>query len=93
MTRKLNDTDTEHEIKEAFRVFDKDGDGYISAADLTLVMSNLGHNLSAEEIGDLIREADCTGRGQVNYDGTVVKGNAHRITELEAYCFANLTKY
>jgi len=34
MSRKMHDTDTEEEIKEAFRVFDKDGNGFISAAEL-----------------------------------------------------------
>jgi calmodulin len=34
MTRKMRDTDLEEEIKEVFKVFDKDGNGYISAADL-----------------------------------------------------------
>ena len=29
MARKMKDTDSEEEIKEAFRVFDKDGNGYI----------------------------------------------------------------
>ena len=32
MARTMKDTDSEEEIKEAFRVFDKDGNGYISAA-------------------------------------------------------------
>jgi calmodulin len=34
MARKMKDTDSEEEIKEAFKVFDKDGNGYISAAEL-----------------------------------------------------------
>ena len=34
MARKMKDPDSEEEIKEAFRVFDKDGNGYISAAEL-----------------------------------------------------------
>ena len=42
MSRKMHDTDTEEEIKEAFRVFDKDGNGFISAAELRHVMTNLG---------------------------------------------------
>jgi len=29
MARKMKDTDSEEEIKEAFRVFDKDGNGFI----------------------------------------------------------------
>ena len=38
----MKDTDSEEEIKEAFKVFDKDGNGYISAAELRHVMTNLG---------------------------------------------------
>jgi len=34
MARKMKDTDSEEELKEAFRVFDKDGNGFISAAEL-----------------------------------------------------------
>ena len=34
MSRKMKDTDSEEEIREAFRVFDKDGTGFISAAEL-----------------------------------------------------------
>ena len=29
MAHKMKDTDSEEEIKEAFRVFDKDGNGFI----------------------------------------------------------------
>ena len=29
MARKMKDTDSEEEIREAFRVFDKDGNGFI----------------------------------------------------------------
>ncbi len=38
MARKMKDTDSEEEIREAFRVFDKDGNGFISAAELRLVI-------------------------------------------------------
>lgn len=42
MARKMKDTDSEEEIREAFKVFDKDGNGFISAAELRHVMTNLG---------------------------------------------------
>ena len=34
MACKMKDTDSEEELKEAFRVFDKDGSGVISPAEL-----------------------------------------------------------
>lgn len=41
----MKDTDSEEEIREAFKVFDKDGNGSISAAELRHVMTNLGSRL------------------------------------------------
>ena len=69
MARKMKDTDSEEEIREAFRVFDKDGNGYISAAELRHVMTNLGEKLTDEEVDEMIREADTDGDGQINYEG------------------------
>lgn len=69
MARKMKDTDSEDEIREAFRVFDKDGNGFISAAELRHVMTNLGEKLTDEEVDEMIREADIDGDGQVNYEG------------------------
>ncbi|KAL5008518.1 hypothetical protein ScPMuIL_014099 [Solemya velum] len=71
MARKMKDTDSEDEIREAFRVFDKDGNGFISAAELRHVMTNLGEKLTDEEVDEMIREADIDGDGQVNYDGNL----------------------
>nr|2KZ2_A Chain A, Calmodulin [Gallus gallus] len=64
----MKDTDSEEEIREAFRVEDKDGNGYISAAELRHVMTNLGEKLTDEEVDEMIREADIDGDGQVNYE-------------------------
>lgn len=68
MARKMRETDTAEEIRQAFRVFDKDGNGYISSAELRHVMVNLGERLTDEEVEEMIREADCDGDGQINYE-------------------------
>ncbi|CAG5866150.1 unnamed protein product [Menidia menidia] len=54
MARKMKDTDSEEEIREAFR--------------LRHVMTNLGEKLTDEEVDEMIREADIDGDGQVNYE-------------------------
>jgi calmodulin len=82
MARKMKDTDSEEEIREAFRVFDKDGNGFISAAELRHVMTNLGEKLTDEEVDEMIREADIDGDGQVNYEGTDCAFSTHSIIEL-----------
>ena len=51
-----------------FRVFDRDGDGYISAEELSQVMLTLGESLTQDEIDEMIREADLDGDGKVGYD-------------------------
>jgi len=68
MARKMKDTDTEEELVEAFKVFDRDGNGFINSAELRHVMTNLGEKLEDEEIDEMLREADVDGDGQVNYE-------------------------
>ena len=49
-------------------MFDKDGNGFISADELRFVKNGLGENLTDEEINEMIREADIDGDGQINYE-------------------------
>ncbi|XP_014278464.1 calmodulin [Halyomorpha halys] len=67
MSKKMKGAEGEDELKEAFRVFDKNNDGLISNSELRHVMTNLGEKLSDEEVDDMIKEADLDGDGMVNY--------------------------
>ena len=70
MAKMLKQGDSEEELLEAFKVFDKDGNGQISAAELRHVMTNLGEKLTDEQVDEMIKEADIDGDGHVNYEGT-----------------------
>lgn len=70
--RHRHERNTEEEIIDAFTVFDKEGNGYISAAELRHVMTNLGEKLRDEEIDEMVRAADMNGDGQINYKGIVI---------------------
>ena len=67
MSRQLHEGDTEEEIIDAFRVFDKDGDGKISVEELTHIMKNLGEPLTQEEIDEMIAQADTNKDGIIDY--------------------------
>ena len=57
------------ELKDAFQVFDKQGNGMISVYDLKLSLTTLGERLADEELDELIREVDQDGEGMVNCQG------------------------
>ena len=57
-----------HTFPQAYRVFDKDGNGYVSAGELRFVMSKLGVHFSDEELEEMVLEADLNGDGQVSFD-------------------------
>eukprot|EP01087_Luapelamoeba_hula_P016063 TRINITY_DN4900_c0_g1_i1.p1 TRINITY_DN4900_c0_g1~~TRINITY_DN4900_c0_g1_i1.p1 ORF type:complete len:168 (-),score=45.36 TRINITY_DN4900_c0_g1_i1:73-552(-) len=68
MARKMQEGETgEDELREAFKVFDTDGNGFISPQELREVMLGLGEKLTDGEVDEMIKEADSNGDGQVDY--------------------------
>jgi len=68
MALKADYENAEDQIREAFQVFDGDGNGFINRGELACVMSNLGEKLEPEEIQSMIDECDLDGDGQINYE-------------------------
>ena len=54
------------EFKEAFSLFDKDGDGCITSRELGTVMRSLGQNPTEAELQDMINEVDSDGMQNCN---------------------------
>ena len=50
------------ELREAFGLFDKDGDGSITTDELGTVMRNLGQFPSVDELAMMLKEIDIDGK-------------------------------
>ncbi len=55
------------EFREAFSLFDKDGDGFITAKELGTVMRSLGQNPTEQELSEMIAEVDTDGTPPVSF--------------------------
>eukprot|EP00301_Raphidiophrys_heterophryoidea_P008306 c13101_g1_i6.p1 GENE.c13101_g1_i6~~c13101_g1_i6.p1 ORF type:complete len:103 (-),score=33.67 c13101_g1_i6:110-418(-) len=61
-------SDPKQELRDAFKVFDRDGNGKISATEFKFILTNLGDALTQEEVDDVIGEVDVDGDGQINFE-------------------------
>lgn len=68
MVDKSKYVNKEYELIQAFRVFDRDGNGFIIPDELKNVMASVGGKLSDGEVTEMIREADIDGDFQINYE-------------------------
>ncbi|XP_062088241.1 probable calcium-binding protein CML18 [Humulus lupulus] len=57
----------EDQLRMMFRMFDSDGNGYITAAELAHSMAKLGHALTIDELTGMINEADRDGDGRIDF--------------------------
>ncbi|KAJ8393913.1 hypothetical protein AAFF_G00054460 [Aldrovandia affinis] len=56
------------EIREAFKVFDRDGNGFISKQELGTAMRSLGYMPNEVELEVIIQRLDMDGDGQVDFE-------------------------
>ncbi|EAL71901.1 hypothetical protein ACTFIW_009933 [Dictyostelium discoideum] len=67
MTRKMKYSDSEADIKQAFKVFDKKGNGYANIQDLKHTLTSIGEKLTKEEFDNMLKDAK-TVDGQIHVD-------------------------
>ena len=68
MSSKNKQLDSKDEMKEAFSIFDRDGDGAICKEELKRVFNHIGQMLTEEECETMIREIDTTGTGKIQQE-------------------------
>ena len=56
------------ELKEAFRLYDKQGNGYITTDVLKEILREIDSTLSEENLDQIVEEVDEDGSGTVDFD-------------------------
>ena len=56
------------DLREAFRIFDKDKSGYIDGKEIIEITGTLGQALTDEELEAFMAEADLDGDGKLDYN-------------------------
>jgi myosin light chain 6 len=64
---KEKDTGTFADFNEAFKTFDREGQGYISAAEMRHVLRSLGEQLTEEQVDNIFKACDV----QIDNDGNM----------------------
>jgi len=67
MRRKSADQDQTEDLKEAFKIFDKNKNGFIEMKELRTVTMTLGEKLTEEEFQEFWQEADVNRDGKLDY--------------------------
>ncbi|CAK8562002.1 unnamed protein product [Lathyrus sativus] len=58
----------QEQLLEVFRSFDRDGNGFITAAELAGSMAKMGHPLTYHELANMMAEADSNGDGVISFN-------------------------
>ena len=72
MSENLQETDLEQDLRMAFKLFDEDDNGLISAEELRKVLASLQMDYSDAEIDKMVEEADLDGDGFISYNEFVL---------------------
>ncbi|KAK8596121.1 hypothetical protein V6N12_064620 [Hibiscus sabdariffa] len=68
MAGEMKDIGLGEGLVEAFREFDQDQNGFVSAAEFRRTLTGIGGKLIDDEVDEMIREVDSDVEGQINYE-------------------------
>ena len=71
MRREIKEHQDDQELKDAFRVLDEQGDGYITPFLMQQICKKLGEDMQEHEVDEMIQEAISNYDGKIYYDGFV----------------------
>lgn len=94
--RYLVEEDTEkmqQELREAFRLYDKEGNGYITTDVLKEIFKELDNTIDEDDLDEMIEEIDADGSGTVDFDEfmEVMTGEWKSVIKQQLWIFMTVT--
>lgn len=68
-----DDEALQKELKEAFRLYDKQGNGYIPTSSLREILAALDDQLTGDQLNEMIAEIDTDSSGTVDFEGNMYR--------------------
>jgi len=66
-----DDEAMQKELRDAFRLYDKEGNGYITTQTLKDILAQIDDKLTSDDLDGMIEEIDIDGTGRIDVEGFV----------------------
>ncbi|CAA0836719.1 40S ribosomal protein S13-2 [Striga hermonthica] len=88
MSKHLKPEPFDRQLRDAFKVLDKDGTGYVVVSDLRHILTSIGEKLEPAEFDEWIREVDVGSDGKIRYEDFIARMVANNRTSQAQSCAA-----
>ncbi|KAL0371592.1 UNVERIFIED_CONTAM: 40S ribosomal protein S13 [Sesamum calycinum] len=73
MAKHLKPEPFDRQLRDAFKVLDKDGTGFVVVSDLRHILTSIGEKLEPAEFDEWIREVDVGSDGKIRYEDFIAR--------------------
>ncbi|XP_022040645.1 probable calcium-binding protein CML13, partial [Helianthus annuus] len=73
MGKHLKPEPFDRQLRDAFKVIDKDGTGFVVVADLKHILTSIGEKLEPSEFDEWIKEIDVGSDGKIKYEDFIAR--------------------
>ncbi|KAJ4712860.1 putative Calmodulin [Melia azedarach] len=73
MAKHMKPEPFDRQLRDAFKVLDKDSTGFVSVADLRHILTSIGEKLEPSEFDEWIREVDVGSDGKIRYEDFIAR--------------------
>ncbi|GAB2267915.1 Probable calcium-binding protein cml13 [Dionaea muscipula] len=73
MSKYLKAEPFDRQLRDAFKVLDKEGSGFVAVSDLRHILTSIGEKLEPAEFDEWIREVEVGSDGRIRYDDFIAR--------------------